>query len=211
MTTANAEVAAQEGPFTLVMRPSKMVNSSVLQSGAQPLSALGFLILADTLPLIQRITEVPEQWLDVGAINSQQDEFLRWLKSKGVAYREHGDVGRRAKLPGSRNLLGEIDYGPGLWLHRDLVLPYARWRASKLVPPQRTPLISFLEKHLPSSTPTPAFKPESVAVAFAGEVSGKTMKDLDAVDRLMIADGVSAAERTEVLRARVDAMRGGLK
>lgn len=207
MVAVNAPTCVtHEGPLTLASR-HHLINTSVLQSGAQPLSALGFLILSDTQPLIARIHPVPEQWQDVSVINSQQDGFFRWLKSVGVAERVHGDVGRRAKLPGSSHLFGEVDYGPGLWLHSDLVLPYARWMAAKLVPPQKTPLISFLEKHLQGPALARAIKPKSVAIAFAGEVSRKAMKDLEAVDKLMIADGVSAAERTEVLRARVDAMQ----
>lgn len=196
-----------EGPFTLAVR-NGLINVSVLQSSAQPLSALGFLILEDTQRLIHRIKALPEQWLDVAAINARQDDFFRALKPAGVAERVHGDVGRRAKLPGSSHLLGEIDYGPGLWLHRDLVLPYARWIGSKLVPPRKTALEAFLEKHLKGQATARAVKPKSAAIAFAGEVSSKAMKDLEAVDQLMIADGVSAAERTEVLRARVEAMQG---
>jgi hypothetical protein len=187
----------QEGPFTLAVR-NGLVNVSVLQSSAQPLSALGFLILEDTQRLIHRIKALPEQWLDIGAINARQDEFFRWQKSAGIAERVHGDVGRRAKLPGSSHLLGEIDYGPGLWIHRDLVMPYVLWTDSKRVPPVKSPLISFLEKHLQASAPARSAKPKSAAIAFVGEVSRKAM----------IADGVSAAERTEVLRARVDAMQG---
>jgi hypothetical protein len=208
MAAVNAATnVTHEGPLTLARR-HHLINTSVLQSGAQPLSALGFLILSDTQPLIARIHPVPKQWQEVSVINSKQDDFFRWLKSIGVAERVHGDVGRRAKLHGSNHLFGEIDYGPGLWLHSDLVLPYARWMAAKLVPPQKTPLISFLEKHLKGPAVARALKPKSVAIAFAGEVNTKAMKDLEAVDKLMIADGVSASERTEVLRARVDAMQG---
>lgn len=197
----------QEGPFTLPVR-DVLVNVSVLQSSAQPLSALGFLILEDTQPLIRRIKALPEQWLDVGTINARQDDFFRALKSAGIAERVHGDVGRRAKLLGSNHLLGEIDYGPGLWLHRDLVLPYARWIGSKQVPPRKTPLEAFLEKHLSGAGSSATEKPKPVAFSFAGEVDTDGMKDLEKVDRVLMADGVSAAERTEVLRARVDAMLG---
>ena len=207
MSSVNEGISVKtEGQFTQALR-NGLVNVSVLQNNAQPLSALGFLILEDTQPLIRRIKALPEQWRDVGAINARQDDFFRALKSAGIAERVHGDVGRRARLPGS-HLLGEIDYGPGLWLHRDLVLSYARWIGSKQVPPRKTPLETFLEKHLNISAPARAVKPKSAAIAFVGEVSRKAMKDLEAVDQLMIADGVSDAERAEVLRARVDAMRG---
>jgi len=199
-----------EGQLTLAMR-HKLVNVSVLQSTAQQLSALGFLILADTHSLIQRIAPLPEKWLSLSTVNAEQAEFLRTLKALGIAERVPGDVGRRAKLAGSEHLLGEIDYGPGFWLHVDLVMPYARWIASRQVPPRKTPLIAFLEKHLPSAATGKAAAPipaQEVSEAFAGEISAKELADLRIVDRMMITDGVSAAERTEVLRARIDSMQG---
>ncbi|RAU43677.1 MULTISPECIES: hypothetical protein [unclassified Pseudomonas] len=211
MTSTNASVIAQEGQFTLVAS-DKLVNSSTLQAQAQPLAALGFLTLNDTLPLIHRIAAklgkpLSDKWADVATVSAQQDDFFRALKTAGIAERVPGDIARRGKLDGRKHAFGEIDYRPGLWLHRDLALPYARWIGSRVVPPRKTPLESFLEKHL--STPLPAAeKPKPVAVGFAGEVDAQGMKDLERIDRVMMADGVSAAERIEVLTARVEAMQG---
>ncbi|EGH47394.1 hypothetical protein PSYPI_36065, partial [Pseudomonas syringae pv. pisi str. 1704B] len=56
-----------------------------------------------------------------------------------------------------------------------------------------------------AAAPIPA---QEVTAAFAGEVNAKELEDLRIVDRMMISDGVSASERTEVLRARIDSMQG---
>lgn len=212
MTSINAPLITQEGPFTLA-GSGQLVNSSTLQAQAQPLAAIGFLIIPETVELIRGIAakagkSLSDQWLDAVAVNNQKDAFFRELKELGIAERVPGAIGRAGKLSGRKFAVGAIDYAPGLWLHRDLVLPYARWIGSKLVPPRKTPLEIFLEKHLISAAPVGAVKPKPVASMFAGEVDAQGMKDLEKADRLLMADGVSAAERIDVLSARVEAMQG---
>lgn len=212
MTSINASVIAQEGPFTLTAS-GDLVNSSTLQAQAQPLAAIGFLIIPETVELIRGIAAkagktMSDKWLDAVAVNSHKDAFFRELKELGIAERVPGAIGRPGKLSGRKFAVGAIDYVPGLWLHRDLVLPYAKWIASRLVPPRKSPLENFLEKHLISATPAGTGKPKPVASMFADEVNAHGMKDLEQVDRLLMADGVSTAERIDVLTARVEALQG---
>jgi len=204
-----------DGQFTLATR-GHWINVSTLQAAAQPLPVLGFLTLADTLPLIQQLAldsghPMAEKWADVGVVVAQPDEFFRALKAPGIAERLPGDIGRRARLAEHGGIMGEVDYLPGIWLHRDLALPFATWVAARRATVKKTPLASFLEKHLQgvSSRVKPCIeKAEPVASAFAGEVSKQMLDELRRVDQILIVDGLSAAERSDVLRARIDAMQG---
>lgn len=200
----------------LVINEQDMINVETLITGERPPSTMDFLCLASTIELIQAILSrkgkpCPEQLSDVQEADADRGQTFRALRASGIAMRVLGDVGRRATLGKGQFGRGEVDYRPGFWLHPELVLPLARWIASRQVPPRKTPLIAFLEKHLPTiatgeaATPIPA---QEVTAAFAGEVSAKELEDLRIVDRMMITDGVSASERTEVLRARIDSMRG---
>ncbi|WP_426115899.1 hypothetical protein [Pseudomonas sp. DSP3-2-2] len=217
MAAINNELSViKDGLFVLAIR-GKMFNSSVLQVAAQPVPAIGFLINKDQLPKIHDLATnaglpLAEKYADVSVVAAQQDEYFRRLKAPRIAERVPGDIGRRAKLTEHGGILGEIDYLPGVWLHLDLAISYAKWIAARNAPVQKTPLLAFLEKNLPTKEAprerlAPA-KPKTVMSAFAGEVDCQTMKDLEAIDRLMMADGVSAAERTVVLRARIDLMQG---
>ncbi|HEX8542672.1 MAG TPA: hypothetical protein VF671_13305 [Pseudomonas sp.] len=208
-------ITLHDGQFTLAMR-GNWINVSTLQAAAQPLPVLGFLTLADTLPLIQQLAlnsdhPMAEKWADVGVVVAQQDEFFRALKAPGIAERLPGDIGRRARLAEHGGILGEVDYLPGIWLHRDLVLPFATWITARRAAVKKTPLVAFLEKHLPGATKNVKLdteKPEPVASTFAGEVSKQMLDELERVDRILMADGLSATERSDVLRARVDLMQG---
>ncbi|GKS06578.1 hypothetical protein PSTH1771_16200 [Pseudomonas syringae pv. theae] len=200
----------------LVMNEQSMVNAETLITGERPPSTMDFLCLASTLELIQAILSrqgkhLPERLFDAQAAGLDRGQTFHALRASGIATRVLGDVGRRAALGAGQFGRGEVDYRPGFWLHPELVLPLARWIASRQVPPRKTPLIAFLEKHLPSAATSQAVAPipaQEVAEAFAGEVSAKEMEDLRIIDRMMITDGVSASERTEVLRTRIDSMQG---
>ncbi|WP_116830163.1 hypothetical protein [Pseudomonas syringae] len=200
----------------LVMNEQSMVNAETLITGERPPSTMDFLCLASTLELIQAILSregksCPERLSDAQAAGADRGQTFHALRASGIAMRVLGDVGRRAAPGPGQFGRGEVDYRPGFWLHPELVLPLARWIASKQVPPRKTPLIAFLEKHLPSAATGQAAAPipaQEVTAAFASEVSAKVLEDLRIVDRMMITDGVSASERTEVLRARIDSMQG---
>ncbi|PYD05291.1 hypothetical protein DND90_16305 [Pseudomonas syringae pv. maculicola] len=199
----------------LVMNEQSMVNAETLITGERPPSTMDFLCLASTLELIQAILSregksCPERLSDAQAAGADRGQTFHALRASGIAMRVLGDVGRRAARAGQFGR-GEVDYRPGFWLHPELVLPLARWIASRKVPPRKTPLIAFLKKHLPSAATGKAAAPipaQEVTEAFASEVSAKEMEDLRIIDRMMITDGVSASERTEVLRARIDSMQG---
>lgn len=207
-----------EGAHTLAIDEAGNVNVEVSEHAQQPrsTSTLEFLCLAENLAATAKIAKalgIPlnEKWSDVQVVNADRPEYFRALRASGIAYRVLGDVGRRAAPGPGQFGRGEIDYRPGFWLHPELVLPRARWIAGRRVPPCKTPLIAFLEKHLPSAKSSQASAPapvQEVTAAFAGEVSAKALEDLRIVDRLMMADGVSASERTEVLRARIESMQG---
>ncbi|RMO71336.1 hypothetical protein [Pseudomonas syringae group genomosp. 3] len=200
----------------LVINEQGMVNVETLVTGERPPSTMDFLCMASTLELIQAVlgkkgNPIPERLFDAQAAGADRGQTFHALRASGIAMRVLGDVGRRAALGAGQFGRGEVDYRPGFWLHPELVLPLARWIASRQVPPRKTPLIAFLEKHLPSATTGKAAAPipaQEVTEAFANEVSAKAMEDLRIVDRMMITDGVSASERTEVLRARIDSMQG---
>ncbi|MGN2388167.1 hypothetical protein ACTACB_17525 [Pseudomonas syringae] len=200
----------------LVMNEQSMVNAETLITGERPPSTMDFLCLASTLELIQAILSregksCPERLSDAQAAGADRGQTFHALRASGIAMRVLGDVGRRAALGAGQFGRGEVDYRPGFWLHPELVLPLARWIASRKVPPRKTLLIAFLEKHLPSAVTSQAAAPipaQEVTEAFAGEVSAKELEDLRIVDRMMITDGVSASERTEVLRSRIDSMQG---
>lgn len=204
-----------DGQLTLAIR-GNWINVSTLQAASQPLPVLGFLTLADTLPLIQQLAlnnghPMAEKWADVGVVVAQPDEFFRALKAPGIAERLPGDIGRRARLAEHGGILGGVDYLPGIWLHRDLVLPFAAWITARRATLKKAPLVVFLEKHLPGATQRVKLdteKPEPVASAFAGEVSKQILDELERVDQILMVDGLSAAERSAVLRARVDQMQG---
>lgn len=200
----------------LVINEQDMINVETLITGERPPSFMDFLCLASTLELIQAILSRkgkrrPEQLSDVQEADADRGQTFRSLRASGIAMRVLGDVGRRATLGKGQLCRGEVDYRPGFWLHPELVLPLARWIASRQIPPRKTPLITFLEKHLPSAAPGQESAPTSaqeVTATFAGEISANELEDLRIVDRIMITDGVSASERTEVLRARIDSMQG---
>ncbi|WP_116866564.1 hypothetical protein [Pseudomonas syringae] len=200
----------------LVMNEQSMVNAETLITGERPPSTMDFLCLASTLELIQAILSregksCPERLSDAQAAGADRGQTFHALRASGIAMRVLGDVGRRAAPGPGQFGRGEVDYRPGFWLHPELVLPLARWIASRQVPPRKTPLIAFLEKHLPSAKSSQASAPapaQEVSETFAGEISAKVLEDLRIVDRMMISDGVSASERTEVLRARIDSMQG---
>ncbi|MDF5892385.1 hypothetical protein P4A93_12180 [Pseudomonas syringae pv. syringae] len=200
----------------LVINEQGMVNVETLVTGERPPSTMDFLCMASTLELIQAILSregkpLPGQLSDAQAAGADRAQTFQALRASSIAMRVLGDVGRRAAPGPGQFGRGEVDYRPGFWLHPELVLPLARWIAGRQVPPRKTPLIAFLERHLSAvatgrvSAPTPA---QEVTAAFAGEVSAKVLEDLCIVDRMMINDGVSASERTEVLRARIDSMQG---
>ncbi|ODJ93457.1 hypothetical protein BB779_23455 [Pseudomonas viridiflava] len=200
----------------LVINEQGMVNVETLITGERPPSTMDFLCLASTLELIQAILgregkPIPEKLFDAQAADADRGQTFRALRASGIAMRVLGDVGRRAALGAGQFGRGEVDYRPGFWLHPELVLPLARWIASRKVPPRKTPLIAFLEKQLPSATTGQAAAPipaQEVTAAFASELSAKELEDLRIVDRMMITDGVSASERTGVLRSRIDSMQG---
>lgn len=207
-----------EGAHTLAIDEAGNVNIEVLEHAQQPrsTSTLEFICLAENLAPTAKIAKalgIPlnEKWSDVQVVNADRPEYFRALRASGIAYRVLGDVGRRAAPGPGQFGRGEVDYRSGFWLHPELVLPRARWIAGRQVPPRKTPLIAFLEKHLPSAATGKAAAPipaQEVTEAFASEVSAKELADLRIVDRMMITDGVSASERTEVLRARIDSMQG---
>ncbi|NAT21602.1 hypothetical protein [Pseudomonas syringae] len=205
-----------EGAHTLAIDEAGNVNVEVLEHAQRPPSTLEFLCLVENLAVTAKIanalgTPLNEKWSDVQIVNADRPEYFRALRASGIAYRVLGDVGRRAAPGPGQFGRGEVDYRSGFWLHPELVLPRARWIAGRQVPPRKTPLIAFLEKHLPSAATGQAAAPipaQEVTEAFAGEVSAKELEDLRIVDRIMITDGVSASERTEVLRARIDSMQG---
>lgn len=200
----------------LVINEQDMVNVETLVTGARPPSTMDFLCMASTLELIQSVLgkkgkPIPERLFDAQAAGADRGQTFHALRASGIAMRVLGDVGRRAAPGPGQFGRGEVDYRPGFWLHPELVLPLARWIASRQVPPRKTPLIAFLEKHLPSAKSSRAFAPapnQEVSEIFAGEVSAKVLEDLRIADRMMITDGVSASERTEVIRARIDSMQG---
>lgn len=199
----------------LVINEQDMVNIETLITGERPPSTMDFLCLASTLELIQAILSregksCPERLSDAQAAGADRGQTFHALRASGIAMRVLGDVGRRAAPGPGQFGRGEVDYRPGFWLHPELVLPLARWIASRQVPPRKTPLIAFLEKHLPSAATGKAaalIPAREVTEAFACEVSAKELEDLRIVDRMMITDGVSAPERTDVLRARIDSMQ----
>ncbi|MCD5993847.1 hypothetical protein KDX38_09445 [Pseudomonas sp. CDFA 602] len=200
----------------LVMNEQNMVNVETLVTGERPPSTMDFLCFASTLQLIQAILNrngnpLPERLYDAQAAGADRGQTFHALRATGIAMRVLGDVGRRAAPGPGQFGRGEVDYRPGFWLHPELVLPLARWIASRQVTPRKTPLIAFLEKHLPSAVTGQAaasIPAQEVTAIFAGEVSAKELADLRVIDRMMITDGVSAIERTEVLRARIDSMQG---
>lgn len=200
----------------LVINELSMVNVETLITGERPPLTMDFLCLASTLHLIQAILSregksCPERLSDAQAAGADRGQTFHALRASGIATRVLGDVGRRAAPGPGQFGRGEVDYRPGFWLHPELVLPLARWIAGRQAPPRKTPLMAFLEKHLPSakscqaSAPAPA---QEVSETFAGEISAEVLEDLRIVDRMMIADGVSASERTDVLRSRIDSMQG---
>lgn len=200
----------------LAINEQDMINVETLITGERPPSTMDFLCLASTLELIQAILSregkpLHERLSDAQAAAADRGQTFHALRASGIAMRVLGDVGRRAAPGPGQFGRGEVDYRPGFWLHLELVLPLARWIASRQVPPRKTPLIAFLEKHLPivatgqAAAPIPA---QEVTAAFAGEVSAKELANLRIVDRMMITDGVSASERTDALRARIDSMQG---
>ncbi|RMM00312.1 hypothetical protein APX70_03966, partial [Pseudomonas syringae pv. maculicola] len=140
----------------LVMNEQSMVNAETLITGERPPSTMDFLCLASTLELIQAILSregksCPERLSDAQAAGADRGQTFHALRASGIAMRVLGDVGRRAALGAGQFGRGEVDYRPGFWLHPELVLPLARWIASRKVPPRKTPLIAFLKKHLPSA------------------------------------------------------------
>lgn len=213
MTISTQEISVvQEGLMSLV-QCKNLVNISALQSLAQPTSALHALCAPDMIERIFKISakdklDLNDKYRDPVLVNREKDLFVWELERVGIVKRVKGDIGRRADAAGRRSMKGEIDYRPGLWVHRDLAIPYAEWREGRESGKGKSPLLRFLEKHLKHPTPAVVEKPRPVAQGFAGEVDAEGLKDLEKVDRVLMADGVSAAERIEVLTARVEAMQG---
>ncbi|MBI6853392.1 hypothetical protein YA0002_11500 [Pseudomonas cichorii] len=189
-----------------------MINAETLVTGERPPSVRTFLGLADTLPLIRPIADRADppmlaKWFDVAAVSADPEGYMHALRAAGVLHRVPGTPGRRSRQESA--VAGvDIDYRPGLWLHSDLILPLARWMGSRQSSPHKTPLVAFLEKHLAPAAPAAPVTQQEVASAFADEVSAADLQMLRKIDQVLMGDGVSAAERREVLGARITVMQG---
>ncbi|AHF66021.1 hypothetical protein [Pseudomonas cichorii] len=205
-------LVTSEGQHRLARR-NNLVNTSVLQAMSQRFVISDFFRLNDTQPSLHQLAaamgkQFPAKWLALENVTSQPDDFWRELIAMGMVELVKGDTGRPAKLAELGGIRGEIDYGPGLWIREELVLPWSRWRDSRQHLQRKSPLTIFLEKHLsPSTLAKPAAQHE-VAISFADEVSAAELKVLRKIDQVMMGDGVSAAERREVLSARITVMQG---
>ncbi|GFM68701.1 hypothetical protein PSCICJ_48190 [Pseudomonas cichorii] len=201
-----------EGQHRLALRNS-LVNTSVLQAMSQTVVIPDFFRLSDTQPLLHQLAaamgkQFPAKWLALENITSRPDDFWRDVIAIGMVELVKGDTGRPAKLAEFGGIRGEIDYGPGLWVREELVLPWSHWRDSRQYLQRKSPLTLFLEKHLAPAEPAAPAVQHEIASSFADEVSTAELQVLRKIDRLMMDDGVSAGERREVLAARISSMQG---
>ncbi|MCV4285903.1 hypothetical protein [Pseudomonas capsici] len=200
------------GHYTLARDEKGMANAETLVIGRRPPSVMNVVCMPENLVKIRSIVDregglLLPKWSDVHVVNAERGNYFKALEAANIAHRVPGTPGRRVKavsaVPGI-----DIDYRPGLWLHADLILPLARWMGSRQSSPHKTPLVAFLERHLIPAEPTAPVALQEVASSFADEVSTAELKVLRKIDQVLMGDGVSAAERREVLSSRITVMQG---
>ncbi|WP_282365606.1 hypothetical protein [Pseudomonas sp. PS02290] len=216
--------AINDGPFiyredgnTFAVNKAGLFNASVLQSEASDPRIVDF--LCRNVQAVSGIAEsgehsLPSQFRDSQYVRVQTANYLRALTDAGIVEFVPGTPGRKSRMvSGGSHSIGEVDLGPGYWLHTDLAIPFAEQKEGRISPNERKPLVEFVKRALSNAGVKSAKRegPRSAAKLFSAGVSEKLQKMLKAADASLIEAGESFDDRREALANFLKSVKGGQK